>query len=143
MKVVFSLFVLLLMLGCSSGPEPLRYGEDACHHCKMVLADQKFGAELVTTKGKLYKFDDLNCMINFLNEGVVGERDIQHRLVIDFTAPGKLIDAGNAFYVKSRLVKSPMASQVAAFEQYDSMEKYKRELQGIYLTWGELITQFK
>lgn len=143
MKFVRPLIIPFIMLACSTHPEPLKYGEDACSHCKMVLADQKFGAEIVTTKGRLYKFDDLNCMINFLDEGLVGERDIKHRLVIDFTAPGKLIDAGNAFYVKSQMVKSPMASQVAAFEQYDSMEKYKQELQGIYLTWGELVTQFK
>jgi copper chaperone NosL len=143
MKFAPFLIIPFLILGCSSGPEPLVYGEDACHHCKMVLADQKFGAEIVTTKGKLYKFDDLNCMINFLNDGDVGEREVQHRLVIDFTVPGKLIDAGNAFYIKSSMVKSPMASQVAAFEHYDSMEKYKQELQGIYLTWGEVVTQFK
>ena len=33
--------------------------------CKMTLVDKKFGAEVVTKKGKVYKFDDLNCMIKF------------------------------------------------------------------------------
>jgi hypothetical protein len=36
-----------------------------------------------------------------------------------------------------------MASQVAAFENYDVMGTYKKDLDGIYLTWGELVTQFK
>ena len=30
----------------------------------MKIADGKFGAELITTKGRIYKFDDIHCMIN-------------------------------------------------------------------------------
>ena len=135
--------LIVLLPACSVEPEPLVYGEDACHHCKMVLMDQKFGAEVVTTKGKVYKFDDVNCMISFINNDIKDERDIKFRLVAEFNKPGELTDAGNAFYVKANSIKSPMASQVAAFGNYDEMTKHKKELQGIYLTWGELVTQFK
>lgn len=134
---------LLFMLSCSTEPRALLYGKDNCHTCKMVLMDQKFGAEIVSVKGKVYTFDDVNCMINFLNEGLLAEREVHHKLVVDFTQPGKLIEAGSSFYVKSPEIKSPMASQVAAFGDYDELEKYKKELNGIYLTWGELITQYK
>ena len=48
-----------------------------------------------------------------------------------------------AFYLKSTGIKSPMASQVAAFEQKGKMEEAKNELKGIYLVWGELVSQFK
>jgi hypothetical protein len=36
-----------------------------------------------------------------------------------------------------------MASQVAAFKSEEELKKYKNELVGIYLVWGELMTQFK
>jgi copper chaperone NosL len=109
----------------------------------MVLMDTKFGAELVTAKGRVLKFDDVNCMISYLNAEVKDDRDVRFKLVTDFTRQGSLIDANTAFYVKSSEIKSPMASQVAAFENYDVMGTYKKDLDGIYLTWGELVTQFK
>jgi copper chaperone NosL len=143
MKIIATLFFMLTLVGCSTEPVPLRYGSDACQHCRMTLMDQRFGAEVVTTKGKIYTFDDVNCLTQFLSSGIVHERDVAYKLVTDFAAPGTLSDATIAFYVKAPSIKSPMASQVAAFANYDSMEKFKNEQKGIYLTWGELVTQFK
>lgn len=142
MRLLFGVLVVCL-LSCSTDPEALRYGEDACHTCKMTLVDKKFGAELVTDKGKVYKFDDVNCMLTFYNSGEVDHRAFAHRLVVDFSQPARLIPAADAFYLKSPEIKSPMASHVAAFETKTSMENMKKELNGIYLVWGELVTQFK
>jgi copper chaperone NosL len=63
--------------------------------------------------------------------------------VIDFANPEKFVDTNQAFFLKSENVKSPMASQVAAFSKKEELEKVKTELGGIYLVWGELVTQFK
>lgn len=142
-SLIVSVMLVLLSSACSVNPVPIEYGKDSCHYCKMTIMDKKFGGEVVTTKGKVYKFDDVNCMVNFLNTGELGEREISFRLVVDYTQPEKLIAAGEAFYVKSPEVKSPMASQVAAFETDDLKNEYKKQWKGIYLTWGELITQFK
>ena len=142
MRIVF--FALLTALfSCSTEPEPLQYGEDACHTCKMTLMDKKFGAELVSKKGKVFKFDDVNCMLTFYNSGEMPSSDFLHRLVIDFSQPEKLINAADAFYLKSPEIKSPMASQIAAFEQKEKMDEIKKQYKGIYLVWGELVTQFK
>jgi copper chaperone NosL len=143
MRLIIVGILVMMMLACSTEPQPLVYGKDGCHACKMTLMDKKFGAEVVTTKGKVYKFDDVNCMLNFLHSGELGERDIAHRLVIDFANPEKLIDTSHAFFLKSNTIKSPMASQVAAFEREEDMKRVKEELGGIYLVWGELVTQFK
>lgn len=135
--------VLISLFSCTAEPEPLQYGQDACHTCKMTLMDKKFGAELVSSKGKVYKFDDVNCMMTFYNSGEIDTRDFAHRLVTDFSRPGSLIEANDAFYLKSPGIKSPMASQIAAFQEKENMEKVKKDLKGIYLVWGELVTQFK
>jgi copper chaperone NosL len=143
MKILSIALLAILLVSCSIEPEPIVYGEDACHHCKMTLMDRKFGAELVTKKGKIYKFDDVNCMLSFYNSGEVASDDFSHKLVVDFTQPAKLIEADKAFYLKSPKIKSPMASQVAAFEREQNMKATKDELGGIYMVWGELVTQFK
>ena len=142
MRFILLLF-LIVIVGCSSGPEPLAYGKDGCHHCKMTLMDRKFGAEIVTAKGKVFKFDDVNCMINYINANITDEREIVHKLVVEFSEQEKLVDAGSAFFVKSEEIRSPMNSQVAAFEDYEKMKAFKETVSGIYLTWGELITQYK
>lgn len=135
--------LVLIFAACNVEPEALHYGEDACHTCKMTLVDKKFGAELVTQKGKVYKFDDINCMIVFYNSEEVDQRDYAYKLVVDLSRPGTFIDAADAFYVKSSFIKTPMSSHVAAFGNKSSMETANRQLKGIYLVWGELVTQFK
>ena len=137
--------VLLLFIGgaCSTEPDPLQYGSDVCFFCKMTLVDKKFGAELVTDKGKVYKFDDVNCFINFYNSGLEDPDHYSHVLVIDYSNPGKLISARDAFYVKSAELRSPMDGQVAAFESKPAMDNFKQQWKGIYLAWGEVVTQYK
>ncbi|WP_276370114.1 nitrous oxide reductase accessory protein NosL [Chryseolinea sp. H1M3-3] len=142
MKVLIALVLTITLLSCNVEPEPIQYGTDACHTCKMTLMDKKFGAELVTEKGKVYKFDDVNCMLSFYNSNEASEQ-YKYRLVVDFAEPGKLIEANDAFYLKSSEIKSPMASQVAAFGKKENMEELKKQLKGIYLVWGELVTQYK
>ena len=135
--------VLFLIVACSIDPQPLQYGKDGCHTCKMTLMDKKFGAEIVTQKGKVYKFDDVNCMLNFLNSRYLEDEMLAHKLIVDYSQPEKLIPADQAFYLKSDEIRSPMASQVAAFETEKTMLKYKTKLKAIYLSWGELTTRFK
>src|SRR5688572_13689262 len=88
--------VVLLCVSCSTGPDPIHFGQDNCHTCKMTLMDNKFGAELVTKKGKIYKFDDMRCMVNYLNSGIEREDEFAHKMVINFANPGNLIDATEA-----------------------------------------------
>jgi copper chaperone NosL len=143
MRIISILALMLSITSCSVEPEPLRYGEDACHHCRMTLVDKKFGAELVTRKGKVYKFDDVNCMISFYNSGEVAHDQFLHKLVVNFSEPANLIEADKAFYLKSTKLQSPMGGQVAAFETDQQMKSGKDQLGGIYMVWGELVTQFK
>ena len=145
MKPAVSVIILIAILSaCTPKPEPLAYNSDTCHACKMTLTDEKYGAELVTTKGKVFKFDDINCMVNFFNSGDVAETDIAFKLVMDYSNPARgLFPADEAFYLFSDQLRSPMASEVAAFEKEDSMKAMKKKIGGIYLGWGELKTQFK
>ncbi|HEY3430396.1 MAG TPA: nitrous oxide reductase accessory protein NosL [Cyclobacteriaceae bacterium] len=143
MQVNILAILLFLFISCSSDPQALQYGKDVCHTCKMTLMDKKFGSEIVTKKGKVYKFDDLNCMINFYNSGYEEIENIEHRLVIDFANPEKLIDTQHAFFVKTDQIRTPMASEVAAFSSEDDYKKFNKKWKGVLLSWGELVTEFK
>lgn len=143
MRILLTITLVFTLLSCKVEPEAIQYGKDGCSHCKMTLVDKKFGAELVTGKGKVFKFDDVNCMLSVYNSSESAHEEFSHVLAVDFSQPGRLIDARNAFYLKSSKINSPMGSQTAAFEKKESLDEVKKQFQGIYLVWGELVSQFK
>jgi copper chaperone NosL len=143
MRALLIILLAALTYACTVEPEPLAYGTDMCHTCKMTLMDDKFGAEIVTKKGKVYKFDDVNCMLGFYHSDFESQGEIAHLLVVDFAQPTKLIDATNSWYLKSELIRSPMASGIAAFATEEEYSLYKKEWKAILMSWGETNTQFK
>jgi copper chaperone NosL len=141
LTTVISMMLCFTLTNCSVEPEPLQYGKDACHHCKMTLMDNKFGAEVVSTKGKAFKFDDANCLFNFIHSGQLDTADIAHCLITDFGSPGTLIDARTALYVRSEQIKSPMASNIAAFHDKVNLDTMNASWRGEVLNWDDLLAQ--
>jgi copper chaperone NosL len=137
------LLISMLVWSCNAEPRAISYGQDNCHHCKMKLMDPVYGAEVVTQKGKIFIFDDVNCLMSFLESDEVSQEDIKHILVADYKNPESLTDATVAFYLKSDKFQTPMASNVIAFSDYKSLQSHKSIHGGVYLAWGELLTQFK
>jgi copper chaperone NosL len=133
----------LFIISCSVEPEPIQYGKDACYHCKMTLMDNKFGAEVVSTKGKIFKFDDANCLVNFLNGEELADKDIAQCLITEYASPGVLVNAKTALYIKSEQIKSPMASNIAAFNNKTTLLHYNDTWKGEKLTWRDLIVKSK
>jgi copper chaperone NosL len=109
----------------------------------MKLMDPKYGAEVVTQKGKIFIFDDVNCLMSFIESDEVSQIDLKHILIIDYDQPEMLSDATISFYLKSDEFKTPMASNIVAFSDYETLKSYKSKHGGVYLAWGELVTQFK
>lgn len=141
--LLLSSILAFFLISCSSDPRTINYGEDVCHHCKMKLMDPHFGAEVVTQKGKIFIFDDVNCLVSFIESGEVAEEDFKHFLIADYSKPETLTDASTAFYLKSENFKTPMASNIVAFADYETLKAYKTTNGGVYMAWAELLTQFK
>lgn len=128
--------VVMLLPSCGTDPEPIAFGKDACDHCRMTIMDPKFGAELVTAKGKVYKFDDVNCMVSHgkgIPEGLDGAA---HLLVCDMSHPGQLIPVREAFMLRSDEVRSPMGSRVAAFSVKADRDAKLTEWGGDPIDWA-------
>src|SRR5690606_41500698 len=67
-KHISFVVLLLVLTSCNVGPQAIDYGKDGCHFCKMTIVDKLHAAEIVTNKGKIYKFDASECMINFMED---------------------------------------------------------------------------
>jgi len=142
MKHTSLLFLFLLLLGaCKIEPEPIAYGSDVCHYCSMTIVDKQHAAEYVTDKGKAFKFDAIECMMNDLKETGTGE--ISLFLVNGFDAPARLIDATGATYLISEDIPSPMGENLSAFQSEGTAKSVQSEQQGEILTWQDLKEQFE
>jgi copper chaperone NosL len=108
-----ALLALLALAGCRPAPQPLRYGEDACAHCRMTVSDPRFGAELVATTGKTYPFDAVECLAAFVQAHP--EIEVHSLWVTPSDAPETLIPVEDAFFAHSPAVRSPMGAGLAAF----------------------------
>jgi copper chaperone NosL len=138
MKIVIPhlLFLTLLVSSCTPEPVPISYGNDACHYCKMNIVDQQHAAELVTTKGKVFTFDAIECMLNYKQENE--NTDYAFELINDFNAPGKLIDASTSYYLISKDLPSPMGANLTAFLTEEAAIQMLNLKKGQVFSWREL-----
>ncbi|WP_407521856.1 nitrous oxide reductase accessory protein NosL [Lacibacter sp. MH-610] len=131
--------IVMMMQGCSNDPQPIVFGKDACHFCKMIISERGFGAELVTAKGKVYKFDDTHCIISFLKSGTLKEADKAIVYLVDFAQKEKLIPADKAFLLQGDAIRGPMAGNVAAFETISSMQEFQKTWNAQQVKWNDII----
>ncbi|MBF8149865.1 nitrous oxide reductase accessory protein NosL [Winogradskyella sp. F6397] len=139
LKHYSSITVLLLLFNCNAKPEPIIYGSDGCHFCSMTIVDKTHAAEIVTKKGKVYKFDATECMINFMND--FDTADIELYLSNNYTEPETLIDATKATFLISENIPSPMGAFLSAFKDKADAEKFKAEKGGDLYTWETLLAK--
>jgi len=141
---IFTLVLCCLIAACSRAPDPIRYGKDACTHCKMTIMDKRFAAELITAKGKVFKFDAAECMAGFLKENPAITTDAKSVfLVNDFTKPGQFTDARKSFFLRDSSLSSPMGGNLAAFISRSAAEGAKRDKSAQVFGWTQLLSSNK
>ena len=111
---ILSPFLSLCLFSCGRAYEPIEYGKDPCAHCRMTIVDDRYAAELVTGKGRAYKFDDVICMKQFIS---AQQSDDQLLVFVeDYSKQVEgAIDAKTAIYLQHEFFSSPMNGNYAAF----------------------------
>lgn len=132
--------VLCLFFSCDIEPDQINYGTDACSFCKMTIVDQQHAAQYVTKKGKQFKFDAIECMVNDIADN--GSEDIGIFLVSDYGEPGTMTQAKEATYMICKEIKSPMGANLSGFHSMDHALATQAEKGGDLYTWSELLVKF-
>lgn len=130
-----------LLLSCTPAAEPIAYGEDMCSHCKMAIVDAHFAAEVVTQKGKVYKFDAIECMMDFL--AIKQSDKMALVLVHDYENPKDWQAATRCNYLISKELPSPMGAGLSAWTSKGSAAAMQTLKGGSLLDWGSLQQQNK
>ena len=97
----------------------------------------------VTKKSKVYKFDDLVCMVRFLQSGTLNEEEIAKKVIINYENKDEFLDVSKTVFWTSPELRSPMGSNTAAFSSQQAAEKAKAGKEGQIFTWDELYKKIK
>jgi copper chaperone NosL len=108
----------------------------------MTIVDRQHASQVVTTKGKAFKYDAIECMVHSLQDDLK-DTEIALHLVADFDQPGKLMDATMASYLVSDKISSPMGANLSAFENEKAGEKAKEKFTGELYSWEKIQKNLK
>ncbi len=137
-NILFPISFSFLIMGCTPHPVPIQVGKDACAYCKMNLSDLKFSCEMVTEKGRVYLFDDLCCLVNYLRENKIDPGKSSF-YISDFSNPLSLCRSSSAVYLNSENIRGPMGGSLCGFGNLDSAKFYRTKLGGSLSEWNAII----
>ena len=118
---------------------PIKLNVDTCDFCKMTIADGKYAAEVISEKGRVFKFDDIMCMIHYGKENA--NTKMAAHYVNDYTQDNVLIPAKTAFFLSEGTIQSPMRGGIIAFSSENEAKEFGIKLKAKPVTWGAVITK--
>lgn len=102
----------------------------------MTIVDRQHAAELVTKKGKVFKFDAIECMVDYLKDN--DQQEYAFYLVRDFNQPEDWQDATKAHYLISNAIPSPMGAYLSAFKNVEGAIEMRESKGGEVYDWEDL-----
>jgi copper chaperone NosL len=120
----------------SPGAKAIVVGVDTCENCHMTIADVRFGAQVITAKGRVHTFDSVECLVEWLGEA--GRGDGSTAYVVDMQHPGTIVAADSAGFLAGMLVHGPMGRSIGAFATLDDAEAQRAMLGGSVSTWSSI-----
>lgn len=111
-------------------PPDIVYGEDACAECGMILSEPRYAAaSLVDEQGRVTPrvFDDIGDMMRY--HAARPELKVRRWYVHDMATEAWL-DAETAVFVRAPDLRTPMASQLAAFADAAGAEAFAADHAG-------------
>ena len=119
--------------------EAIVFGSEQCHYCKMGIVDREHAAQFVTKKGKQFKFDAIECMVNELR---THQEPLAIIRVSDY-GESTMTDARTASYLVSPQIHSPMGADLSGFSSLGRAQEAQKAYGGSIYKWSELVTVVK
>jgi copper chaperone NosL len=144
-KVIFIIAVLLIIAtACQTThdferPPEIRYGEDICYQCGMIISEPRFAAAYVTRQGISKIFDDIGELLIHFDES--GD-DVVVFWVHDYE-DGTWIRATEAYFIENQNVITPMGHGLIAFHNVDHAEALAAKLGTRSLSFDQLLVAYK
>jgi copper chaperone NosL len=103
----------------------------------MTIVDKTHASQVVTKKGKQFKYDAIECMVNdILKQN--NEPELAVMQVANYSNPGEMIKTSEAYFFISKAIQSPMGANLSAVSTKEAAEKIIAEQGGTRISWDEL-----
>jgi copper chaperone NosL len=130
---------LLVLAACGGrGPQPIALGQENCDYCRMTIGDGRYAGEAVSDKGKVRKFDSVECLASF----VVGNRATGAASAVwvaDYDHPGSWLAADTARFLRAASGRSPMGLGIMAFASDAALEAARAREGGEAMRWPDVL----
>lgn len=137
----FTLLACVLLAGCTSyDPKPINYGSDQCSYCQMTIVDPSHASQLITQKGKVFKYDSIECMLHSLAEQT---QPIAQYFVNDYQNPAQFLPTSECTFIISEQIPSPMGGNISALKNQKAAIELALEKAGELYSWEELILLYQ
>ena len=107
----------------------------------MTIVEVQYGAEAVTSKGKVYKFDAIECLANFIEQEK--DKSFAFLLVNGYHTPKELMDAQASHFLVSKSLPSPMGAYLTAFNERSAAEEMQKAKGGEIFDWAGMQVYLK
>lgn len=124
-------------ISCNTNePKPIKLNVDNCDFCKMTISNGKFASELITEKGRCYKFDDVSCMIKYAKEN--SDTKVKNFFVMNYLNDSQFLPVEKAFYLKGETIRGPMGGKVVAFDSNENAIKNQAGFSAEITNWSAI-----
>jgi copper chaperone NosL len=132
---------VLLITACSSEsdleqPPDIRYGEDVCDRCMMIINEARYATALVTSAGETRRFDDIGGMLRYDKEM---EEEVAVYWVHDYETE-EWLKADNAYFVTDTGLHTPMGFGIIAFTTLERAESWAENEGGMVMEFSALLS---
>jgi len=145
----FRFFIILMILlvfpiSCKREIKPVDVDPavDICAACKMNITKLNFASEIIMKDGRVFKFDDINCMNTYVNRNKIKRSDVKAIFVRDYeTSEWINIGKDKVYFLRSRTKRifTPMDSGIIIFNNKDRAGSFAKENDCEYLTFDEIV----
>ena len=131
--------LLLAAVSCGTrSPRPVDIdAADLCAHCRMVISENRYAAELADRDGNVIKFDNLDCMTRYA-AAHGGQSAATAWWVMD-SEGNEWLDLRQAVLVKSDSIPGPMGSGILATRDPAGAQDLAARFSGRILRFEDLI----
>jgi len=127
-----------LLLSCEPSVQSINYGQDGCSYCRMTIVEDHYGSEIVTQKGKVYKFDSIECLSAFVLKKQIAEEDIHELYFTDLEDAGHLYPKSELIFVQAKKLNSPMGLNLSAYRNPQTAANVAELYFGDTLNWKQV-----
>jgi len=138
LRFILTVIIMSVMAtGCDTKEQTLpriRYGEETCHRCRMIISEKRFAAAYQTDENAMRKFDDLGCAVIHRTER--GER-IKQFWAYDYEETAWL-DTAQVFFVRSAELLTPMGYGIVAVKTKIEARRLAEKTKGQIVEFNQL-----